>query len=178
MPHRWRFWSILCFSAFLVGCGARPTAEQAEAIAAIERLGGKVKFADDRTGRPVVEIALGGTAVSDAELARVACFPELETLSLFDSSIGDAGIARLKPLTNLRTLYLGRTKVTDAGLDALAGMTRLKTLGLSDTRVTDAGLLRLTHLQQLASINLRRTPTTEAGVRKLKKSLPQLVIHK
>lgn len=178
MPHRWRFWSILCFSAFLGGCGAPPTAEQTEAIAAIERLGGKVKFADDRPGRPVVEIALGGTAVSDADLGRLACFPELETLSLFDSAIGDAGLAHLKPLANLRTLYLGRTKVTDVGLDAVAGMTQLKTLGLSDTRVTDAGLLRLTHLQQLASLNLRRTPTTDAGVRKLKESLPKLVIHR
>jgi hypothetical protein len=177
MPHRWRFWSILCFSACLVGCGARPTAEQADAIALVERLGGKVKFADDRPARPVVEIALGGTAVSDADLARLECFPELETLALFDSGIGDAGIAHLKPLANLRTLYLGRTKVTDAGLDALAGMTQLKTLGLSDTRVTDAGLLRLTHLDQLASVNLRRTPTTEAGVRKLKESLPKLVVH-
>jgi hypothetical protein len=178
MPHRWRFWSILCLSAFLVGCRARPNPEQADAIAAIERLGGKVKFADDRPGRPVVEIALGGTAVGDADLARLACFPDLKTLALFDSGVGDAGVAHLRPLKNLRTLYLGRTKVTDAGLDALAGMTRLKTLGLSDTRVTDAGLLRLTHLDQLASINLRRTPTTEAGVRKLKESLPRLVIHK
>jgi hypothetical protein len=178
MPHRWRFWSILWFSACLAGCGARPTAEQAEAIDAIERLGGRLKFADDRPGRPVIEIALGGTAVSDADLARLACFPELETLALFDSGIGDAGVSNLKPLANLRTLYLGRTKVTDAGLGALAGMTRLKTLGLSDTRVTDAGLLRLTHLDRLASLNLRRTATTEAGLRKLKESLPRLVIHK
>ena len=177
MPRRRLFWSILWFSTLLAGCGARPTAEQAETIAAIERLGGRVKFADDQPGRPVIEVALGGTAVSDADLARLACFPELETLSLFDSSIGDAGIAHLKPLVNLRTLYLGRTKVTDAGLDALTGMTQLKTLGLSDTRVTDAGLLRLTHLQQLASLNLRRTPTTEAGVFKLKEARPDLVVH-
>ena len=178
MPHRRLFWSFLWFSACLAGCGARPTAEQADAIAALERLGGKLKFADDRPGRPVIEIALGGTAASDADLARLACFPELETLSLFDSDIGDAGVANLKPLVQLQTLYLGRTKISDAGLDALAGMQRLKTLGLSDTRVTDAGLLRLTGLNRLASVNLRRTPTTDAGVRKLKESLPQLVVHK
>ena len=178
MPRRRLIWSILCFVACGSGCGARPTAEQAEAIAAIEHLGGRVKYADDRPGRPVVEVALGGTAVSEADLARLACFPELETLSLFDSPIGDAGVAHLKPLANLRTLYLGRTKVADAGLDALTGMTQLKTLGLSDTRVTDAGLLRLTHLQQLASINLRRTPTTDAGVRKLKEAHANLVVHR
>ena len=178
MPYCRLLWSFLWLSACLAGCGARPTAEQAEAIAAIERLGGKLKFADDRPGRPVIEIALGGTAASDADLACLARFPELETLSLFDSSIGDAGIAELKPLANLRTLYLGRTKITDAGLDALAGMQRLKTLGLSDTRVTDAGLLRLTGLNQLASVNLRRTPTTDPGVRKLKESLPRLVVHR
>lgn len=178
MPRCRLFWSLLWLSACSAGCGARPTPEQAEAIATIERLGGKLKFADDRPGRPVIEIALGGTAVSDADLARLTCFTELQTLSLFDSAVGDAGVAHLKPLVQLQTLYLGRTKTTDAGLDALAGMRRLKTLGLSNTRVTDAGLLRLTALNQLASVNLRRTPTTDAGVRKLKESLPRLVVHK
>lgn len=162
----------------LVGCGAKPTPEQAEAIAMIERLGGALKFADERPGRPVVEISLGGTQVADADLARLACFGELETLSLFDSAIGDEGLARLEPLTNLQTLYLGRTRSSDAGLAVLARMPKLKTLGLSDTRVTDAGLAQLQSLAGLRSVNLRHTRTTDAGWRDLKQALPELVIQR
>ena len=161
----------------LAGCGAKPTPEQAEAIAMIERLGGTLKFSDDRPGRPVVEIALGGTPVADADLARLACFTELETLSLFDSAIGDEGLARLAPLVKLRTLYLGRTRVTDDGLAALAGMSKLKTLGLSDTQITDAGLAHLKTLGELRSVNLRHARTTASGLQELKQAAPQLVIH-
>jgi hypothetical protein len=178
MPRNRLFWSSLWLLGCIAGCGAQRTPDEAAAIAVIERLGGKIKFAEDRPGRPVVEVALGGTAVSDADLEQLGCFAELESLSLFDSGVGDAGLAHLKPLANLKTLYLGRTKITDAGLVAIAELSQLKTLGLSDTRVTDDGLLRLTRLSRLASINLRRTPTTDAAVRKLKESLPQLVVHR
>ncbi|HXT57455.1 MAG TPA: hypothetical protein VN699_02420 [Pirellulales bacterium] len=178
MPRNRLFWSSLWLLGCLAGCGAQRTPDEAAAIAMIERLGGKIKFADDRTGRPVVEVALGGTAVSDADLEQLGCFTDLENLSLFDSGVGDAGIPHLTPLANLKTLYLGRTKITDAGLAAIGELPQLKTLGLSDTDVTDAGLLRLASLSRLVSINLRRTRTNDAGVRKLKESLPQLIVHR
>lgn len=177
MRHYGLFLLSMSLMVGLSGCGARPTPEQAEAIAMIESLGGKWKAANDRPGRPVIEVALGGTPVRDEDLAKLACFRELETLSLFDSSIGDAGLVHLKLLENLQTLYLGRTQTTDAGLAAIIGMSKLKTLGLSDTRVTDAGLAHLKPLKNLRGLNLRRTRTTAAGVRELKQSLPQLVVH-
>ena len=171
------FLQTLALTLPMAGCGAKPTPEQAEAIAMIERLGGRLKFADDRPGRPVVEIALGGTPVADADLRRLACFPELETLSLFDSAIGDQGLARLALFVKLQTLYLGRTRVTDDGLTVLADMSKLKTLGLSDTQITDVGLTHLKTLGELRSVNLRRARTTVAGLQALKQAAPQLVIH-
>jgi hypothetical protein len=160
--------------AFLSGCGAQPSPEQAETIAAIERLGGRVKYDDRQT---VVEVALGGTRVSDAEIERLAVFPGLQTLSLFDSAIGDDGLAKLGPCQSLDTLYLGRTRVTDTGLKHLTQFQTLKNLGLSDTRVSDQGIRQLASLANLRTINVHRTQVTVTGGNDLKAALPQLVIH-
>lgn len=164
----------LCVAVSLFfGC-SRASPEQAEAIAAIKRLGGQVKF--DRQ-KAVVEVALGGTKVSGSELARMAVFPELRTLSLFDSPVGDDDLASLGDLKSLETLYLGRTRVSDAGLKHLARFAKLKSLGLSDTRVSDQGLKSLSPLTKLRTINVHRTQVTVTGGNDLKAALPQLVIH-
>jgi hypothetical protein len=160
--------------ALLSGCGKQPSPEQSETIAAIERLGGRVKYADDRT---VVEVALGGTQVSDAQLEKLSVFPELKTLSLFDSAIGDEGLAKLGPCPALEILYVGRTRVTDAGLKQLTRFPTIKNIGLSDTRVSDAGIRQLASLANLRTINVHRTQVTVTGGNDLKAALPQLVIH-
>jgi hypothetical protein len=160
--------------AFVSGCGDHPSPEQAETIATIERLGGHVKYGDRQA---VVEVALGGTRVSDAELGKLSVFPELETLSLFDSAIGDDGLATLAPCRALETLYLGRTRVTDEGIKHLTQFQALKNLGLSDTRVSDEGIRQLASLTSLRTINVHRTQVTVTGGNDLKAALPQLVVH-
>lgn len=156
------------------GCATQTSPEQAEVIALVNRLGGQVKYGEQHT---VVEVALGGTHVSGSELARLSIFPDLKTLSLFDSSISDDDLARLAPTKTLETLYLGRTRITDDGLKHLAGLQKLRTLGLSDTRVTNQGLKQLASLSNLRSINVHRTQVTVTGGNDLKATLPQLVIH-
>jgi hypothetical protein len=160
--------------ALFSGCGQQPTPEQSETIASIERLGGRVKY-DDR--RAVVEVALGGTQVSDAQLEKLSVFPALKTLSLFDSAIGDDGLAKLGPCPALEILYLGRTRITDAGLKQLTGFPTLRNIGLSDTRVSDEGIRQLASLANLRTINVHRTQVTVTGGNDLKAALPQLVIH-
>ncbi|HVC99189.1 MAG TPA: hypothetical protein VND64_36330 [Pirellulales bacterium] len=160
-----------------LGCAPRVSPDEAEAIAAIERLGGTVKRDDRRHGGPVVEVGLGGTRVADGDLAYLARFPELETVALFDSAVGDAGLAHLKECAELRTLYLGRTKVSDEGLANLDSLAKLKTLGLSDTQITDAGLARLKGLASLKSVNLHGARTTREGTLQLERDLPGLVVH-
>lgn len=194
------------FALMLLSIGCRPgrTLEEAEAIALVERLGGRVKFDDARSNRPAVEVALGGTRVTDAELARLAVFTELQTLSLFDTSVGDEGLEQVASLGKLQTLYLGRTRVTDAGLKRMAtaavgqafqpdnradrqaakpdlrhdaGLDHLQTLGLSDTGVSDAGVELLTRFATLRSVNLRHTRVSAAGVARLRQARPDLVVH-
>jgi hypothetical protein len=156
------------------GCAPHASPEQAEVISVIERLGGQVRYGEQQT---VVEVALGGTHVSGAELARMSVFPELKTLSLFDSAIGDDDLAQLAGAKTLETLYLGRTRVTDAGIKHLIQLPMLRNLGLSDTSISDQGLKQLASLGNLRTINVHRTQVTVTGGKDLKAALPQLVIH-
>ncbi|HVX14197.1 MAG TPA: hypothetical protein VHC22_23625 [Pirellulales bacterium] len=174
--HGWRgvVSAGLCVGLLLPGCSRGPEPEQAALIAEIERLGGRVKF-DER--QAIGEVALGGTQVSGELLARLSLFPDLKTLSLFDSPIGDDDLAQIAALPQLETLYLGRTHVTDAGLARVAGFAGLKTVGLSDTQVSDQGVELLAALGRLRSINLRHTRVSRAGADALKAALPDIVIH-
>ena len=112
---------VLLFPLVLVGCGAATAPEklpasQADAIAAIKKLGGTVNL--DKTSGEVVEVHL----------------------LIYGTKITDAGLVHLKDLTNLTFLGLGGTQITDAGLEHLKGMTNLTRLDLSSPQITDAGL--------------------------------------
>jgi hypothetical protein len=73
-------------------------------VAAIKKLGGKVKVDEKRPGRRVMEVDLSFQQVTDADLAH------------------------LKGLTSLKSLELGGTKVTDVGLPHLKDLPRLELL--------------------------------------------------
>lgn len=178
---------VLAAAGLAAGCQPPRSSAEQEAIAWVERMGGKVKYDDAQPGSPVVEVALGGTSVAGAQLGRLATFTKLQTLSLFDTSVGDEGLERIAEFKTLKTLYLGRTRVTDAGLKRWAaggndrsdvgGVLALQTLGLSDTAVSDASLDVLATLPHLKSVNLRHTRVTAAGVARLKRSRQDLVVH-
>lgn len=100
--------------------------EEAEAINAIEKLGGDCIEDDDGDG-PVVEVSLARTRATDADLARLKSFPKLRKLDLSGTQITDAGLGHLKKLSQLETLILTGTRVTQAGIaDLQAGLPRVK----------------------------------------------------
>ncbi len=103
-----------------------------DAVAAIEKLGGKVtskynelRFqtwlekqfddpgdADDPIGvLKVTKVNLTLTNVTDAGLVHVAGLTGLEVLDLHDTYVGDAGLEHLKGLTNLQSLDLNGTDI-------------------------------------------------------------------
>ncbi|MDB5391893.1 MAG: hypothetical protein JWM11_7539 [Planctomycetaceae bacterium] len=143
----------LLIACFLSGCGAPAgnTAE-ADAVAAILKLGGKVEYSEINPDRPVLKVYLHSTKVQDADLAA------------------------LEKLPRLQNLFLGRTKISDAGLGHLQKASHLETLSLNSTAVTDDGIKRLSHLKNLKTLNLQETKVTEAGVKELKQALPGLTI--
>src|SRR5262249_30618006 len=139
------------------------------AVAALEKLGAKVKEGQGNAGRAVLEVDLSGSkAVNGDTLALIAGLASLQTLVLFDTPLDDAGLVRLEGLPELRTLYLSSTQVTDAGLVHLAALPGLETLSLTNTKVSDDGLAHLERLPRLRELHLATTRVGDDGLARLK----------
>ena len=80
---------VLLLPLVLVGCGPEPPASQAEAVAAIKKLGGYVTL--DKTSGEVVEVYVNRTQITDA------------------------GLEHLKGLTSLTGLWLSNTPIRMPG---------------------------------------------------------------
>jgi len=113
---------------------------------------------------------------SDAELAELEPFTDIDCLYANRMSITDAALAHFKGMTRLEYLYLSRACITDAGLKDVAAFSLLRELDLSKTQITDGGLKSLTRLKQLKWLNLRSTNVTAAGIREMKEVLPGLTV--
>jgi hypothetical protein len=181
------FWSAMRRSALAVLLASLPVVaasdgpreadkEQEKVIAEIRRLGGEVAFDEKAPGKPVVDVFLDGTKLTDAGLAHLNELTRLRVLDLTDTQVTDAGLAHLTGLKGLQRLHLTGTKVTDAGLAHLTNLKRLTHLYLCDTGVTDAGLAHLKRLTGLQRLDLIGTKVTEAGVADLRKALPKVKI--
>ncbi len=127
-------------------------AEDAEdqAVKAVEKVGGMVVRDDKDPAKPVVEVNLHATKVTDAGLRELAGLKRLRSLDLDDTQVTDKGLKELAALEGLQTLKLGNTQVTDAGLKELAGLMGMKSLALYGTKVTGAGLKDLAAAQGVA----------------------------
>lgn len=141
---------LLCVAS---GC-AQPAVKSAEAdaVAMVNRLQGKLVFDETQPDRPVVKVYLNNGPVSDTDLAL------------------------LRSLKQMHNLFLGKTGVTDAGLLHLQDAVQLKTLSLNGTAVTDAGLVHLEGLKNLKTLNLQETHVSAAGAARLKAKLPGLTV--
>ena len=141
------------FALILLATGSPGRADEAKAIAAVEKLGGTVKRDDAKPGKPVTDVDLA-----------------------FSKTLKDDDLKILKEFKKLEWVSFNGTAVTDAGLVHLKDLKTLKTIGLLDTAVTDKGLDHLKGLKSLASLNLIGTKVTKAGVAKLQKILPNAFI--
>jgi hypothetical protein len=174
------------------------TPEVRAAVAAVERLGGKVEFDDAAPGRPAVKVDLHGTAVTDADLTLLGSFPDLRKLDLRLTTIGDAGLVHAQGLRHLQlvnlfrtnttdaglrylaqnkdldTLLIGGTRVTDDGLAVVAGFARLKKISLFETAVTDAGMKHLLGLSSLENLLVAKSKVTEGGMAQIRRALPKV----
>jgi hypothetical protein len=178
------------------------TAEQVgryEALCFIERAGGLLTVREEGP-QAYLQIHLASTTGSDAGLAQLRRFSNLQFLELESSTIADAGLAHLQECTALETLDVSGTKVTGPGLAHLAGLTKLHwfdlhgtqvaddglphlkrlfgliTLNLQGTRVTDVGMTDLAELECLEGLNLGQTVLTDVGVARL--NLPRMAVLK
>ncbi len=107
----------------------------------------------DGVAQQVTWLHLGGTAVTEGGLAKLASLPNLTQLHLEKTEIGDGAIAHIATLKHLEYLNLYGTKVTDAGIAKLSSLPKLKKLYVWQTAVTDDGVAALQALLPEAKIN-------------------------
>jgi antitoxin (DNA-binding transcriptional repressor) of toxin-antitoxin stability system len=142
--------------------------ERDRAIAAIEKLGGRVEFQNDQPDKPVRLIYLLGDRITDKELALIKPLSDLQRLDLHDSITTDEGLRLLGQMRRLEALYLWNTLITDAGLSHLRGLKHLHLLNLSGTKITDKGLEQVGQMTTLDMLRVDDTKVTDAGLGQLK----------
>lgn len=151
---------------------APPAGADAKAIAAIEKAGGQViKIAQDDE-RLEVNLRLGGSAITDEQVALVRQLHNVLHLNLANTAVTDAGLAAIKDQKQLTELHLEQTKITDKGIATIRDLKNLQYLNLYGTAVSDAGLDQLRGLTNLKHLYVWQTKITEAGTKKFKAAVP------
>src|SRR5947208_10389805 len=107
--------TMLVGAVMLLAClSGAARADEASAVEAVEKLGGKVTRDDKLPGKPVIGVNLNHSKVTDASLKELKDLKQLTTLILTGTQVTDAGLKELADLKQLTSLNLGYTKVTDA----------------------------------------------------------------
>ncbi len=141
---------------------------EVKAVAAVEKMGGQVVFAEDTDApgwlawawplksKSVLGVKLCGTAVTDAGLEDILALQELEWLELDGTQITVAGLKTLAGFTKLRLLDLGQTSISNAGMKELAKLKNVILLSLTHSESTDNGLKELASLAFLKELRKRK----------------------
>jgi len=98
-------------------------------------------------------------------------------IDLARSQVTDAGLAVIARFKNLERLHLENTKVSDAGVAALASLTTLEYLNLYGTKTTDAGISKLATAKALKKLFVWQTGVTQAGAKALEGKVPGLKVN-
>src|SRR4051812_33773704 len=104
---------IIAFASLAAPAILRVDEPEANAVRAVEKLGGKVARGPDGKVRGV---SFEGGKAADAGLQHLPHFPGLTYLNLTDSGVTDSGLKDVAALRRLSFLTLDGTIVTDAGL--------------------------------------------------------------
>lgn len=152
-------------------------ADEAEAIAAIEKLGGTVRQIAQDSDDKEAAFHLSGKELNDDGLAAIKEVENLIWLNLANTKITDAGLKHLAEMKTLTRLHLEKTQIGDAGLEHLKGLENLEYLNLYGTQVSDAGLAQLKGLPKLKKLYLWDSKVTKEGIASMKDMLAKIDVN-
>jgi hypothetical protein len=143
--HRW--WQAIClliFAAMTNGCGDTSHREYAQLI---NDLGGEIH----------VHVELGGTKITDSDLASLDFPDTVRSIALCDSAISDAGARELIRGSNLEQIDLTNTQITDAALEDLKQLPRLCIVNIASPGVSPGafGKIRFFVSERMVTITQR-----------------------
>ena len=109
--------TMLIGAVILLAClSGAARADEASAVKAVEKLGGKITRDDKLPGKPVIGVDLYGAQVTDAGLKELKDLNQLTSLDLHQTQVTDAGLKELKDLKQLTSLNVYETQVTANGV--------------------------------------------------------------
>lgn len=161
----------------LLGYASTTFADEAAAIAAIEKLGGTVRQIAQNSDDKEAAFHLSGKELTDEGLVHLKEIANLTWLNLANTKITDAGLQSLAEIKTLTRLHLEKTSVGDAGLEHLKGLENLEYLNLYGTQVSDAGLDHLQALSGLKKLYLWQSKATKEGAAKLREAMSETDIN-
>lgn len=126
----------------------------------------------------VSQMMMAECAVDDRQLSLVAKFDHLRSLFLEHTPVTNDLLKHLSGQTELRELSLGNTRIDNEGLRSLAALTNLHSLWIDRTRVSDESIEVLIGFTQLHHLDIRQTKISSDGVARIRKALPECVIHR
>ena len=152
-------------------------ADEAEAIAAIEKLGGTVRQIAQDSEDKEAAFHLSGKELTDDDLAAIKEVSNLVWLNLANTKISDAGLKHLSGIKSLTRLHLEKTQIGDAGLAHLKGLENLEYLNLYGTQVSDAGLDHLKELPRLKKLYLWQSKVSKEAANTLNEALAKVDVN-
>ena len=150
-------------------------ADEKSAIAAIEKLGGRVLYVAKDSKEYNVTITKNlfskekGFTVADAKL--LGELSNAVEISFQHPDADDSWITPIKGLGKLKRLHLEKTKITDKALDTVGAIDSLEYLNLYKTTVTDGGLDKLKKLKKLKALYLWQTKVTEGKAKSFQEAM-------
>lgn len=149
------------------------------AVADLQQRGFVVQKVANDTRALRANLALLRDKVGDTEVALLRPLaPELVWLDLAHTAITDAALADVATFANLQRLSLAETKVGDAGIAAVAKLPQLAVLNAYGTAITDAALVHLVDATALQKLYVWRTAVTAPCCALLQAKLTGLAIDR
>src|SRR5438105_13494188 len=106
------FLTVLVIGFFSVAWGQQDGDERAEAIRAIEKIGGRIGYDEDAPGKPVVVVDfVYSKTVKDEDVVNLKAFRMLTTLTFVGNDITGKGLLKLDGFDHLEGLDLMDTKI-------------------------------------------------------------------
>ncbi len=99
-----------------------------------------------------------GTALTDADLAKLEDLKRLRVVIATGTPIGDEGVKRLCQIITLTDLHLADTKLGDEGFAALTKLRNLRLLTVAGTAISGKVSTLFHDKSQLEDVNLHNTP--------------------
>ena len=110
---------VLLFAGSSLLVAAAQSSDERDSVDKIEKLGGAFRADPKKPNKPVIEVDLRDTRVTDADLQLLKDLPDLRVLILGGTQgtkVTDKGLEHLKGSVNLHRLHLYGTPITAEGL--------------------------------------------------------------